>query len=458
MTITLNSNNLSINNNAIAPSSTSNDSVDSSSVTFVNLDPVTNILELQSDQPNNYFISTNNSSISKNIGFPSISSEDLTSENRIVNVDNLGNLTFTKYGFVSDDFICIQSSGGVDANNAMNLNTNTVAHIGSNSSYSGNTITLGEGIWELKSIWSTTNNNSYTDVSFYNQTDGEYLNSMLRVTTVNSGSGDITGGSLLTDIINIPKNKTKTLDIRVNGSLNSMTPDSDMSYICARRMCTISNFYFEIVYDMLYIYLDAGIKTSYAGSGSTWNDLSDNGFSYTIVSTTFYEDPTFYVYPSISFNGTSSYLSIGSPISSGSSFSLQLWIRRNTTTGNRTIFDDGNGFYMSFSGNTLTASFGSVSTNQTVSISALFFNVTYVYDVIGDTGYLYVKDSTTTTVTSVNGLGSYTSNIMYIGKTSLNADYFNGYMSVVLVYSKALLSTDIDYNFNSHVSRYINNM
>ena len=64
--------------------------------------------------------------------------------------------------------------------------------------------------------------------------------------------------------------------------------------------------------------LNATNSSSYDGAGSTWYDITSLGNNGTLVNTTF----SGITGGTMTFNGTNSYVSIGQPIASNSSYSI----------------------------------------------------------------------------------------------------------------------------------------
>jgi hypothetical protein len=85
-----------------------------------------------------------------------------------------------------------------------------------------------------------------------------------------------------------------------------------------------------IVTSGLVMYLDAGNRKSYAGSGTTWSDLSGNNYTGSLINT-----PTFTTAEqgSFIFNGSSQYVNHGNIANPGTgSFTLAVWIKTGSTS------------------------------------------------------------------------------------------------------------------------------
>lgn len=91
----------------------------------------------------------------------------------------------------------------------------------------------------------------------------------------------------------------------------------------------------EIVNSGLLAHLDAGNPRSYSGSGSSWNDLSGNGRTATIVGT-----PTFTkgYFDALS---DSNYFTCSSYSHRTSDFTYSMWITIDSIDTNSTLFENG---------------------------------------------------------------------------------------------------------------------
>lgn len=79
----------------------------------------------------------------------------------------------------------------------------------------------------------------------------------------------------------------------------------------------------------LVLHLDAGNSASYAGTGNTWNDLTENGSNVTLTNTGYSSANG----GSITFNGTSSYAYFNANIGSTSVVTVEMWVKTNAQTG-----------------------------------------------------------------------------------------------------------------------------
>lgn len=87
------------------------------------------------------------------------------------------------------------------------------------------------------------------------------------------------------------------------------------------RLTTDGMFKTRVIRDGLVLYVDAADLNSYPGSGNTWYDLSGNGHNGTMAGGAVYDGTT---WPTISFNGSSSYVDFGS-FFTYDHFTLLIW-------------------------------------------------------------------------------------------------------------------------------------
>ena len=83
----------------------------------------------------------------------------------------------------------------------------------------------------------------------------------------------------------------------------------------------------NIVSTSLLVNVQAGNASSYPGSGTTWTNLI-NGTAYTITSGTYDSGNG----GSIVFNGTSTVVPIGTPLSSGTDYTMEAWVFSSVST------------------------------------------------------------------------------------------------------------------------------
>jgi hypothetical protein len=226
----------------------------------------------------------------------------------------------------------------------------------------------------------------------------------------------------------------------------------------------------KIVTNGLILALDAADKNSYPGSGTTWTDLSGNGNNGTLTNgPTFSSDNG----GSIVFDGTNDYISLPNiAVSTLPAFSVCFWARTSIGTGNPAAYSEGtpaswasNLFIIYYGDNTITQYPGALRVwFGFPTISSPLIGVTNVIN-RGWNYVTYIQTSTssrriylnaileasnTTTITSTASSAS-------IGAANNNGtitQYFNGNISNLMTYNRALTELEMLQNYNSQKSRF----
>lgn len=208
-----------------------------------------------------------------------------------------------------------------------------------------------------------------------------------------------------------------------------------------------------IVTSGLTLYLDAGNINSYPGSGTTWTDLSGNGNTATL-----YNGVTF-TNEYMQLDGTDDYIRGSSGITTGSRVpvTLQMWANFNTITGTRwwlAVIGQYGGGALHCIGTSQTATgFGTWNGNQVapnlISIGE-WINVAVTYDGTTITSYVNAANPLTNTSTTMN----FTSSNLTIGLKLTGEANYNGKISIVKTYNRALTAAEVLQNYNATRDRY----
>lgn len=213
-----------------------------------------------------------------------------------------------------------------------------------------------------------------------------------------------------------------------------------------------------VITDGLVLYLDAGFAESYPKGGTTWYDLSGNGYNGTLTNGPTYSSVNG---GGIAFDGSNDYVDITSNLGIASNIACTLdlilkvdtntssvvenpIIRIGTATTNqmRLLFMRYGNFAISYYANDYTF-------NYTVSINTIY-NVTFIENGSGLVS-LYIngvlQDSSSLTAPNTSG------NSTNIGRWSTNT-FFNGDIYNVKIYNRALSSTEITQNYNALKGRF----
>lgn len=225
-----------------------------------------------------------------------------------------------------------------------------------------------------------------------------------------------------------------------------------------------------IVRSGIVLNLNAGLSSSYPGSGTTWTDLSGNGYNGTLTN-----GPTFSTGNGgyISLDGSNDFVDLGGQSGLGftsGNFSIEAWFyipsswtggsqypnlfSKGATAGWDTngwslfVFRDWSGPYAwgygARNGSTINiVSRGSVSSN------------TYLHAVItadGSTIRLYENGAQVNTGSQTINPGSNTTGVL-IGRDA-NALSFPGRVGIVSAYNKTLSAAEVIQNFNANRRRF----
>jgi len=225
----------------------------------------------------------------------------------------------------------------------------------------------------------------------------------------------------------------------------------------------------QIVQNGLVLYLDAGNRKSYPGSGTAWNDLSGNGYTGTLTN-----GPTFDGNNggSISFDGVNDYVTTGQTFDSvtpingffagnNTRWSVSSWFRpdtSNATTGTIIGKSGGTGGSATFivweAGTTLNVRLrGGTTLAITTSMTTDWHDVVVTWD--GTTARAYYDGNFINTVAV--GTANLQSFPLAVGATSIDSGtsvYMLGRTADLKVYNRPLTAQEVLQNYNATRSRF----
>ena len=220
----------------------------------------------------------------------------------------------------------------------------------------------------------------------------------------------------------------------------------------------------------LILYLDAANRDSYPGSGTSWNDLSGRGHVGTLVNS-----PTFNTSAlgSISFAGNTGHVTVpDSNDWSGSEFTMDVWFNRSATwpaawwadallshdvgpgeTSSKWIYsyDPAKSkpiFHINYAPNISVV----IEPAGTVSVSTsrwYNFSITKL-----GTSFTFYSNGTSLGSATNSSLIPNAAAPLRIGTGEGSSPFFNGLVSTVRMYDRALSATEISSNFSALRSRY----
>jgi len=219
------------------------------------------------------------------------------------------------------------------------------------------------------------------------------------------------------------------------------------------------NYSPKIVNDSsLVLCLDAANSKSYVSGSTAWNDISRRGNNGTLTN-----GPMFTTSGSgaIVFDGIDDYVNINTPTTGDTTYAI--WFKISSNNDNRRLFDASTSSFRNFSigyagSGTNNVLGGYDGTNQPLTTSILSIGIWYYAVAVMQTNNykIYINGINQALVWNLGTTGNWvnnTVNVNAIASTSA-ASFFNGNISLVQIYSRALTQSEITQNFNAHKSRY----
>ncbi len=208
----------------------------------------------------------------------------------------------------------------------------------------------------------------------------------------------------------------------------------------------------NIVSTNLLVNVQAGNTSSYPGSGTTWTNLID-GTNYTITSGTYDSGNG----GSIVFNGTSTVVPIGTPLSAGTNYTLEAWVYATSTALSHNIISSANNVFWVAAGTLYGGVGGSYQLVSSASFPTnVWKHVALTFNDSTNTMTLYINGSQVNQNTGVTQ--SYISEILRIGSHVSGVtpvSFWNGKIAQARVYNSALTAANILTNFNATKGGYL---
>lgn len=214
----------------------------------------------------------------------------------------------------------------------------------------------------------------------------------------------------------------------------------------------------DLIQNGLVLCLDAGNRKSYSGSGTVWRDLSGNNNNFSLVNGTSFSNQN---QGSFLLDGSNDVISISNPINIpniNSSFSADIWFNTYTTSSTRQILfcgSDGNSFQIEIRSNTLRMGNwgGGILVNSNITPS-IFTWYHCVVSTNGTINSIYINGNLINS--NSGGAQSGTVSRIVMGSYLLNgvSEQFNGLISNVKMYNRALSASEILQNYNATKGRF----
>lgn len=223
----------------------------------------------------------------------------------------------------------------------------------------------------------------------------------------------------------------------------------------------------------LHFYLDADVYSSYIGTGTSWNDLSGNGYNSTLTG-----GPTFISTEPKSFNFNGNYALLPTNTANGyngDALTVEVWVRHNTFGGvgtgrsyvsNWSSFNVNNqrGFilrtydtqtYPSFWWCWGGANYYAEGPSSYVMQTGKIYHIVATYEKnVAMKIYINGNLELTTTNYTGNTILFDTSNGTHIGYSPINTSYMDGNIYLARVYNRALSDVEVLQNYNATKFRF----
>lgn len=214
----------------------------------------------------------------------------------------------------------------------------------------------------------------------------------------------------------------------------------------------------KIVSDSMVLCVDAANPRSYPGSGTSWSDLTGNRNDFSMSSMTYDSGDA----GSFLFDGSTS-RATGPSIDLGQYGTLNVWFRQSLETVNKGLFGitDGIGytfFYIGGASSTRISiwNYGS-SVPQYSSEVAIPADRKTSWNMAT---YTWAESTVSVAINAdapvtTSGYSFTRSGAAYIGVYPTLASSFNGYISCVQLYSRALTQAEVSANYAAMLPRYL---
>lgn len=223
----------------------------------------------------------------------------------------------------------------------------------------------------------------------------------------------------------------------------------------------------EIVTDGLVLHLDAANTISYSGSGTAWNDLSDNGNAAMVNTPVFNSTSP----KNFSFDATNEYFSLSgnSEMAMDGDVTLISWFKQNTTSSPHQttvctainyraglkLMSHYHGPVSAWLANSDGSDSEVLSSSLNIEGDGLWHQAATTRS--SSTGFLtiYVDGVLKNSATSYTGLTNLAGNPAVGVDYHSTGYYYNGNIAMCTAYNKVLTTLEIQQNYNQFKSRFI---
>ena len=211
-----------------------------------------------------------------------------------------------------------------------------------------------------------------------------------------------------------------------------------------------------IVQSGLMLNLDAGVLSSYPGTGNTWTDLSGNGNTGTLNGAGYNPANG----GSIVFDGTDDYVSNTMPSPGSLPITFDFWVNTNnvfplgifdTAPNQANVLRQSNrlGFADSY------VEWWNANPRVLLGLSALTWNnITIEYSFTTNRTIKYYRNGNLISTTTGTTDPTFAWTTLNFGTINGNSNWYSGKISLIEIYNRALTATEIQQNYLATKSRY----
>lgn len=219
----------------------------------------------------------------------------------------------------------------------------------------------------------------------------------------------------------------------------------------------------KIVTNGLVLYLDAANGRSYAGSGTTWTDLS-NRITGSLVNGPTYNNSNG---GSIVFDGTNDYVNTAASFNI-TSVTLEVWFLLNSTASDFVLAQswlyggplNGPGFTIESVSTNIAGAVGGSGDGIYPSHSLSNFplntpaQIVFSYDVTSNTQTLYRNGISVSSTTTGARTRADSNQPFYLGQANNGGRFLNGRIYSSLIYNRALSAAEVRQNYHASKGRF----
>jgi hypothetical protein len=216
----------------------------------------------------------------------------------------------------------------------------------------------------------------------------------------------------------------------------------------------------SIITQNLVLCLDAANSKSYPGSGTTWTDLSGNGNNGTLAGGVGYSSSNG---GSLTFDGTDDGVNCGTNavLNVGNNITANAWFYVNSISVyqpivSKVLSDGSLGWEVANSSGTFRTTFRPSATQINLTAGSLvvgnWYMGTMTFD--GTTARLYLNGVQTGSTTTGGPVTLNSTQPLQIGTRGIPSNWYNGNISQVSIYNRALTPQEIQQNYNALRSRF----